>query len=66
MLFGGRSPVITQETGFTKIYGGKLGLLAFRSPDEIADGVKRINADYVKHSRAASAIAREFLTQKRC
>jgi hypothetical protein len=58
-LAAGR-PVITQETGFTKTYGAKLGLLSFRSLDEIVDAVKIINADYAKHSRAARALACEF------
>jgi hypothetical protein len=58
-LAAGR-PVITQETGFTRNYGGELGLLPFRSLDEIADAVKIINANYVKHSCAARALAREF------
>jgi hypothetical protein len=57
-LAAGR-PVITQETGFTKNYGGKEGLLSFRTVDEVADAVKRINADYAKHSRAARDVARE-------
>src|SRR5205814_2660795 len=51
-LAAGR-PVITQETGFTKNYGGDKGLLAFRSSGEIAEAVKVINADYKKHSDAA-------------
>src|SRR5436190_1569441 len=58
-LAAGR-PVITQETGFTKLYGGKAGLLSFQSLDEIADAVIAINREYAKHSRAARAIAREF------
>jgi hypothetical protein len=58
-LAAGR-PVITQETGFTKNYGGKKGLLSFRTVDEVADAVKSINADYAKHSRAARNVAREF------
>ncbi len=57
-LAAGR-PVITQETGFTKNYGGKEGLLSFRTVDEVSDGVKRINADYKTHSRAAREVARE-------
>src|SRR6266480_5307562 len=57
-LAAGR-PVITQETGFTKNYGGKEGLLSFGTLHEIADGVKKIKADYAKHSRAACALARE-------
>ena len=57
-LAAGR-PVITQETGFTKNYGGKKGLLSFRTVSEIADAVKSINADYAQHSRAAREVARE-------
>jgi hypothetical protein len=57
-LAAGR-PVIIQETGFTKYYGSNVGLLSFRTVDEIADAVKSINADYAKHSRAAYGIARE-------
>jgi len=57
-LAAGR-PVITQETGFTKNYGGQKGLLSFRTVDEVADAVKDINADYGKHSRAARNVARE-------
>ena len=58
-LAAGR-PVITQETGFTKNYGGKAGLLSFRSVGEIVDAVEEVNRDYAKHSRAAYDIAREF------
>lgn len=63
-LAAGR-PVITQETGFTKNYGGKKGLLSFRTVDEIADAVKKINSDYAKHSRAARQIAREVFEAER-
>ena len=58
-LAAGR-PVITQQTGFTRLYGGGRGLLAFDSRDGIVEGVRRINADYELHSRAARQIAREF------
>jgi hypothetical protein len=57
-LAAGR-PVITQETGFTDHYGNQGGLFAFRSLGEIAEGVRAINADYRKQSRAARDIARE-------
>jgi hypothetical protein len=63
-LAAGR-PVITQETGFTKFYGGETGLLSFRTLGEIGDAVKRINADYIKHSRAAYALAREVFEAKK-
>jgi hypothetical protein len=58
-LAAGR-PVIIQETGFTKNYGGDAGLLTFKSLGEIVDAVKMINADYKRHARAARAIAREI------
>ena len=58
-LAAGR-PVITQETGFTAHYGGKEGLLAFSTMEEITEAVASIRADYKKHSRAALAIAREI------
>ena len=58
-------PVITQETGFTKFYGGGAGLLSFRSLGEIVDAVKRINADYTKHSQAAYALAHEIFEAKK-
>jgi len=58
-LAAGR-PVVTQETGFTKLYGGKVGLLSFQSRDEVTNAVIAINREYAKHSRAARAIAREF------
>ena len=58
-LAAGR-PVIIQETGFTKIFGKQDGLFAFNSLGEIAEAVKRINADYSRHSHGARKIAREF------
>jgi len=57
-LASGR-PAITQETGFTKIYGGEKGLLSFRTVDEIVEHVRAINADYKAHCRAAFEIAAE-------
>src|ERR1700693_750371 len=57
-LAAGR-PVITQETGFTRNYGGDAGLLAFRSLNDIGETAKMIRADYKKHSGAARRIARE-------
>ncbi len=57
-LAAGR-PVITQETGFTRHYGGAGGLFGFDSLAEIAEAVKMINADYRHHARAARALARE-------
>ncbi|MEA3210020.1 MAG: hypothetical protein QOE70_3077 [Chthoniobacter sp.] len=58
-LASGR-PVITQETGFTRLYGGQRGLFAFRTLDDIAEAVREINADYAAHCRAASEVAAEY------
>src|SRR6266404_3601767 len=58
-LAAGR-PVITQETGFTKIYGQQGGLFGFRKLPEIAEAVREINGNYRRHSQAAREIAREF------
>lgn len=57
-LAAGR-PVITQETGFTRLYGGEKGLFAFRCAEEISEAVRAINADYAGHRRAAYELARE-------
>jgi len=58
-LAAGR-PVITQETGFTKLYGDRGGLFGFRKLAEIGEAVREINADYRHHSRVARAIAKEI------
>ena len=58
-LAAGR-PVITQQTGFTRFYGGGGGLFAFENTADIVQAVATINADYERHSRAAGEIAREF------
>ena len=57
-LAAGR-PVITQETGFSRLYGGKAGLFGFSSMAEVVEAVRAINADYKANSRAAGEIARE-------
>jgi hypothetical protein len=58
-LAAGR-PVITQETGFTAFYGGKEGLLAFRTMADVEAAAAAVHADYARHSRAAAEIAREY------
>ena len=63
-LAAGR-PVITQETGFTEYYGGREGLLSFRSMDDVVAAAAAIRSDYARHSRAALEIARDcFEAQK--
>ena len=57
-LAAGR-PVITQETGFTEYYGGREGLLSFRSMDDVVAAATAVRSDYARHSRAALEIARD-------
>ncbi|MEP6777395.1 MAG: hypothetical protein ABI944_02990 [Chthoniobacterales bacterium] len=58
-LAAGR-PVVMQDTGFTRHFGGNAGLFAFRSLGAVAEAVREINADYAKHSKAAREIALEY------
>jgi len=58
-LAAGR-PAITQETGFTRHYGGKRGLFAFQTMDEIVEAVREINMDYAAHCQAAWEVAHEY------
>ena len=53
-------PAITQETGFTRLYGGRKGLFAFQTPEEIGEAIREINADYPAQCRAAYEIAAEY------
>ena len=58
-LAAGR-PVITQQTGFTRLYGNGPGLLAFQTLEEGREAVQAINADYSTHCRGAAEIGREI------
>ena len=58
-LAAGR-PVITQETGFTRYYGGDRGLFSFSTIEEIKEAESAIRLDYATHSRAAFEIACEY------
>jgi hypothetical protein len=63
-LAAGR-PVITQDTGFGNILPTGEGLFAFSTLADVLTAVDRINSDYRKHSRAATAIAREYFSYDR-
>ena len=63
-LAAGR-PVVTQDTGFGEIVPTGEGLFAFNTLDDIAAAVDAIQADYPRHSRAASELAREHFDAER-
>lgn len=58
-LAAGR-PVVIQETGFSKVLPVGEGLFAFNSVHEAEEALKEIEADYDRHSRAASNIAASY------
>ena len=63
-LASGR-PAVVQDTGWTAHLPAGEGLMAFATPDEALAGIERINADYARHARAASEIAREHFDADR-
>ena len=54
-------PVVLQETGFSRHLPTGLGLFAVRNSDEAQAAFDAIERDYSKHTRAARAIAKEYL-----
>ena len=58
-LAAGR-PVVVQDTGFSDVLPVGEGILPFRTPDEAVAGIRAVEADYDRHSRAARAIAEEW------
>jgi len=55
-LAAGR-PVVVQETGFSSVLPTGEGLLAFTDLEEAAEGIREVQADYARHSRAAREVA---------
>ncbi len=63
-LAAGR-PVITQETGFSKVLPTGNGLFGFRTMDDVLTAVDAIEGDYERHARGALEVAREcFAAEK--
>jgi hypothetical protein len=58
-LAAGR-PVVVQDTGFSKVLPVGDGILPFTTPDEAAAGIRAVERDYDRHSRAARAVAEEW------
>ena len=62
-LASGR-PVITQETGFSNVFGSGSGLFGFDSFEQAQAAVEEVNGDYTRHASAAREIAREFFSHE--
>jgi hypothetical protein len=58
-LAAGR-PVVTQDTGFSKVLPTGEGLFDFQTADDILESIEAIQSDYEGHSRAARDIATEY------
>jgi hypothetical protein len=63
-LASGR-PALVQDTGFVGRYPVGEGLLAFRTPEEAADGAARIEREYGAHCRAARELAERHFASDR-
>src|SRR5262249_29133919 len=53
-------PVVAQETGFSDWLTADGGVLAFTTPEEAANAIRTLLADYAVHCRAARAAAEEY------
>lgn len=58
-LAAGR-PVVAQQTGFGDVLPLGEGLIAFRTLDGAVQGIREVERDYDRHSRAARLIAEEY------
>jgi hypothetical protein len=58
-LAAGR-PVIVQNTGFDGVLPTGEGIVPFSTPDEAANAIREVDADYPRHARAAREIAEAF------
>lgn len=63
-LAAGR-PVITQETGFSRIVPSGSGLYGFRSVEDILLAVEEIERDYARACKSSMEIASEFFAAER-
>lgn len=58
-------PVLAQDTGFARLYPTGEGLLTFSTVDEALAGIDEISRNYLRHSRAARALAEEYFDSDR-
>lgn len=58
-------PVVAQDTGFPAYLPTGEGLLAFTTAAEAAAALDAVSADYVRHARAARALAEDLFDSRR-
>jgi hypothetical protein len=52
-------PAVVEDTGFSEFLPCGEGLIAFRTPEEAMEGMKRVSEDPQSHGRAARAVIEE-------
>jgi glycosyltransferase involved in cell wall biosynthesis len=63
-LAAGR-PVVVQDTGFGAALPVGEGILPFRTLEDAAEAIRAVEGDYVRHAKAARAIAEEYFDSDR-
>jgi hypothetical protein len=63
-LAAGR-PVVTEETGFSKVLPTGKGLFGFSTVEEADEAVGAVEADYEAHARAARDVAAEHFAAEK-
>jgi len=63
-LAAGR-PVVVQDTGFGGVIPTGQGVVTFRDVDEAVEGIRQVEADWPRHSKAARAIAEEYFDARK-
>lgn len=63
-LAAGR-PVVTQETGYSKVLPVGEGLLPFETVEQAASAIREVEGNYGRHSKAARALADEYFDSDR-
>jgi hypothetical protein len=57
-------PVVVQDTGFANALPVGEGILVFADMEGAVDAIRRVEADYERHSSAARAIAEEYFDSR--
>ena len=58
-------PAVVQHTGPSKILPDDEGMCRFRTPREALDCLRRVEAEYERHARAARSIVDEHFDARR-
>jgi hypothetical protein len=53
-------PAVVQDTGPSRVLPHERGMLRFSTREEAVDALRRVNADYVTHCRAARELAEAY------